>query len=195
MSQIIVPAIPPPSFNYKKHTTVLKLMKEKVPLAFLSIHSLISNILYSPKFINDTMNTVSFYDNKSSQYIYHPEEDIDSLRSVFWVYYPILCSLCFAWEFFHSFHTYKIRHTQYQAFTRNIYAVLSSFISVLTFIFVSYYINNGRPFSRIFDYNYMIATVLFYLWGGILWIYTHVEHIVHTKKLRNFHSQIVPATA
>ena len=30
-----------------------------------------------------------------------------------------------------------------------------------------------------FDYNYMIATVLFYLWGGILWIYTHVEHIVH----------------
>ena len=39
----------------------------------------------------------------------------------------------------------------------------------------------------------MIATILFYVWTGILWIYTHVENIVHNNNRRRInHSQITP---
>ena len=185
---------PPPSFNYVKHTNVMKLMKEKVPLVFLSLHSLISNILYSPNFVNDTIQTVSLLQNITSPYEYHPEKDRDSLEHIFWVFYPLMCCLCFGWEFFHSFHVYKLRHPHYHTSHRNQYAIWSSVMSVCTFIIGSYYLNNGRPFSRFFKYNYMIATILFYIWTGILWVYTHVEQIVHNNNRRRInHSQITPA--
>ena len=182
-----------PRFDYAKHTKVLKLMKEKVPLVFLSINSLIANVLYSEYFINDTIRTIHPSEpNITSIYQYHPEKDIETLRNIFWVYYPILCCLCFGWEFFHIFCTYQLRHAHYNPCQRNQYAIWSSVMSVLTFIFISYYLNNGRPFSRIFSYNHMIAIVMFYVWSVVLWVYTHVEHLLHIKNHRNSHNQIVP---
>ena len=106
--------------------------------------------------------------------------DNDVMNAIFWIYYPSLCVFCILWEFFHAKKEYKDR--KWSKCKKNCLSILSSFISVWIFIATSYFIQDGKPFSILFDYESHIASIIFYmsfLWISIILL---IEHKTCNKK-------------
>ena len=106
--------------------------------------------------------------------------DNDVMNAIFWIYYPSLCVFCILWEFFHAKNEYKDR--KWSKCKKNGLSILSSFISVWIFIATSYFIQDGKPFSILFDYESHIASIIFYmsfLWISIILL---IEHKTCNKK-------------
>ena len=175
--------------NYEKNTKFIKLMKEKIPVFLIGIQTLISNTLFSKNFLMDSHlfigNNITFGN--------HLIENKEVLRNVFWIYFPILCILCGFWEFYHAWHIYKLRHKNFDHKKIKNYSIISTFISVITFIIFSYYINDGRPFVIIFKYNYLYASIVFYVWAIILSVYNFIEHNHYHIMETNRNQAIVPS--
>jgi lipoprotein signal peptidase len=56
------------------------------------------------------------------------------------------------------------------------YSIVSTSVSLLLFVSIVYYIENGKPFSCFENYSRIIATIFFYLSLFILFIVSYIEH-------------------
>jgi hypothetical protein len=128
-------------------------VQRKIPLVMTSIHVIIVNI---------------FYRNCNS--------DSDSDKTGFWIYYPLICCLCFLWELFFIMKYYNKICTYVASKSRIRMALVSSVVSLSMFICVSYYIEIGRPFSCLFQYNHAVAAIIFCIGIMFLVSFSVYEH-------------------
>lgn len=97
-------------------------------------------------------------------------------RSIFWGYYPILCTFVLIWEGISSYAHFR---TVYRGKNRGemiLFAILNSFMSVFAFISLTFFLQDGRPMSCIFAYNRDIAFVVFAMCVASIAILTYFEH-------------------
>lgn len=154
-------------FDLKKNTRFLKIMKEKVPIFVIGIQTLIANTIYSQTFLTDININI----------------DKLILINFFWIYFPILCIICGIWEFYNAIDIYKNKNLNIDFKHIIIYSILSTISSIITFIIFSFYINDGRPFIILFNYNYLYVSIIFYSWGIILSILNFIEQYYYDKLL------------
>src|SRR5437660_692683 len=79
-----------------------------------------------------------------------------------WIYFPILGVLCLLWEFLYVLKIFARCYSHKPFRDRAIFGVFSALMSLCIFCTSSYYVEGGRPFSCVFDYNKIVATILFY---------------------------------
>ena len=108
--------------------------------------------------------------------VYQDDSDENLKRTIFWVYYPILCFICLIYEYVYAYSYYTKHYNTHSFKQRLLFSILSSFISLWSFIATSYYIQDGKPFSILFDYNSLVANVIFYLSFGLISLITYLEH-------------------
>ena len=131
-------------------------MKKKIPILPLTIQLVITN---------------SVYNNKNNV-----ELSYSTYLIGFWIYFPLLCLITCIWESFHAYTEYKNKYPQRTHKERVCYTILSTFISLWVFIATSYYINDGIPFSILFEYNTIIANITFYMSYALVSLITYLEH-------------------
>jgi len=136
--------------NFQKGMEILTTMIHKIPVFVLSIHLAIVSEVY------DVCN------NSSEQ------------KTLFWVYYPFMCVLCFLWEFLYIY-LHIGSKISYVGHKNICYSLTNAFISLFSYISTSYYMQDGKPFSCVFDYDKNIATVFFYLSYAIIFTVSTFE--------------------
>jgi hypothetical protein len=132
----------------------LDIIKRKIPLLTLLIQTMIVNIFFR-ECISDENQIIGF-----------------------WVYFPILCLFCLVWELIYVLIIFSKDYSHKSLNKRVFFGTITAIISLCTFCTTSYYIEEGRPFSCIFEYNSVVATVLFYSNIVIIIILSLYEHYV-----------------
>ncbi len=97
-------------------------------------------------------------------------------KTIFWSYFPLLCLMTIAWEAIASYAHFT---TVYPRKPRNehiIFTVLSTFMSAILFISLTYFLKNGRPISCVTPYDQTTAVVLFSMSVLISAFITYCEH-------------------
>ena len=144
-------------------------MKKKIPILPLTIQLIIVKSVYSGFNPNNTTLVLS----NSSDYETH--------LIAFWVYYPLLCLITGIWEAAHAYSDYNKKYPNRTKKERIGYTILSSMISIWIFIVTCYYIENGAPFSLLFNYNIIAANIIFYMSYGLVSLITYLEHFKWPK--------------
>ena len=79
----------------------------------------------------------------------------------FWVYFPLLCLICLILETFSTIKRFSHLYSHKPLKSRICVGVCSIFITLVTFCSTSYFIETGRPFSCVFEYNHLLASIIF----------------------------------
>lgn len=108
--------------------------------------------------------------------VYQDDDDIKLKRTIFWCYYPLLCLICFIYELAYAYNIYTKYYDTHSFVNRLYFSMLSSFISLWAFVSTSYYVQDGKPFSLLFNYNSLVANVIFYMSFGLISLITYLEH-------------------
>lgn len=131
---------------------ILDVIRRKVPLLTLLIQTFIVNIFYR-ECVNDP-----------------------NYKLWVWIYFPFLCLFCVIWETIYGLRMLA-KHYQHKSIrSRIILSIISAILSMSIFFTASYYVEAGRPFSCVSEYNKDIATVLFYTNIGLLLVFSAYEH-------------------
>jgi len=138
-----------------KLLNIINSLKNKIPNLFLTIQIFIANSVY-----------------KSSTQL-----DVDTLKTIFYVYYPILCVFCGLWEYIHSYYNYKKKYPQFNKKKNILFSLLSSFVSIIALVAISFYINNGVPFTLFFEYEHDIGLIVMLFSFCLISLITHLEHL------------------
>jgi len=135
--------------NYNKYITGLK---RYIPALMLSINMTIVNFAF-----DTCINNMEY-------------------KIGFWVYYIILLLLTGIWEGFHSFFHFKTVYPHASTKSNIIYTIISTLTSIIVFFVLTYFVQNGKPFSCFYPYSHIIAGILFFLTCGVVSTITYIEH-------------------
>lgn len=147
-------------------------MKKKIPILPLTIQLIIVKSVYSG------------YNPNNTTLVLANSSDYETYLIAFWAYYPLLCVITGIWEAAHAYSDYKKKYPTRTEKERIGYTILSSMISIWIFIVTCYYIENGVPFSLLFDYNTIAANIIFYMSYGLVSLITYLEHFKWPKLIK-----------
>ena len=180
--------LPPPitSNSYQVLTKGFKKIKHRIPLFCLVIHTIMTSVFFEP-------TVMSHYPTNQSDIILqltfdtitHVTYTPTTYRHIFWGYYPILCIFCIIWEYYHYYFTEHFKYPDLSKRYLIFFSVLSSLFSVTAFILATLFYNQGIPISIIFPYKRSHVKVAYYVYMGLLFVFTYVEE--HAKLFCNHH--------
>lgn len=127
-------------------------VRRKVPLLTLCLQLAIANIFYRGC------------------------ETYENYKLAFWIYFPTMCSLCIAWEIFDAIKTYQKIYNHKSRQSIHIFGIISGFISLWTFVSVSYFMANGKSFDCIYVYDNLMANILFYTSIFLVLSFSYIEY-------------------
>lgn len=130
----------------------VNILRRKMPLLALLIHIIVVNIFYSRC------------------------EKTNSYEYLLWSYYTPLTVLALFWEFYHARQTYIRMYKYTSGFSVTLLAIVSTIVSVTTFVTTSYYIEQGKPFSCVLNYNRFYATIVFYSMFLVVFLFGVYEY-------------------
>ena len=131
---------------------ILDVIRRKVPLLTLLIQIFIVNIFY--------IECIGSNDYKLGTLIY----------------FPILCVFCLIWEIIYTLKIFARVYSHKTLRSRLIFGIFSAILCVCMFCTTSFYIESGKPFSCVFEYNHHVASILFYTNIALVLIFSVFEH-------------------
>lgn len=93
----------------------------------------------------------------------------------------VLSVLCFIYEFFDAYVEFKKVYDSPSKKSLYGYCVLSSFISLLMFLSLSFVLFNGQPYSCYYPYDRIIALIVFCLSVVVVVGVSGIEHYFWNK--------------
>lgn len=94
----------------------------------------------------------------------------------FWIYFPLLCLMCLILETLSTIKRFSQLYSHKRLKSRMLIGICSILISLATFCSTSYFIETGRPFSCVFEYNHYVALITFCIDIFILVVFSMYEH-------------------
>lgn len=132
-----------------------KMLKANIPVVPLVLHTMIVKLAYGTC-VNDS-----------------------SQRIGFWFYYPFMMVLCAVLEGFHASRVFEDEHPTGPTGEHRRFVVGKSILSTILFFTSTYYA--GNPFTCLFTYNHVVATIMFYMSLGVMFLSVAIEHRYWTK--------------
>jgi len=136
-----------------KYKAINVTMKNKVPYIPILINLLFAHFIYTPC----------------------PWED--KYKKLFETYYTLLAFSCFIWEYVHAYLYFKKTYPKASKHERNIYISISALISTGFFIVLTYFLQEGKPFSCYMKYDKTVAVSLFLMMCTVISIFAAAEHL------------------
>jgi len=94
----------------------------------------------------------------------------------FWIYFPVMCTLCLLWEIFDAINTYQKIYNHKSKRSIRWYGVASGSVSLWTYVSVSYFMGNGRSYDCVFTYDNLTANILFYTTILLVLCFSYIEY-------------------
>jgi hypothetical protein len=133
---------------------LLDVIRHKIPMLSLFFQVMIVNIFYTDC----------------------SKLDDDTYTIGFWIYFPLICLICLILETFSTIKRFSQLYSHKRLKSRICVGVCSILISLSTFCSTSYFIETGRPFSCVFEYNHLIAIIAFCVNIVIIVTFSIFEH-------------------
>lgn len=140
---------------------ILDVMKRKIPVLILTIHTLIVNTFYKTCEVSDKAKTG------------------------FMIYYPLLCLACLVWEAVHAYRASVKLYSHKSTKNHLWFSVLAASTSLFAFVGYSYYVEGGRPFSCVFNYNDTVAIIVLAVSFLLVTSISCIEHF-YWGKIKSF---------
>ncbi len=143
------------SFNYLAMIQLFEythVVRRKIPLSALCLQLAIANIFYQGC------------------------DKYEHYESGFWIYFPVMCFLCLVWEIFDAIKTYQKIYNHKSRYSTNVFGTISGFISMWTFVSISYFMANGRSFDCVYVYDNLLANILFYVSIFLVLSFSYIEY-------------------